>query len=335
MPNPQRIRATVDALAALPQPVALGDLPGIGLTRGRTRSAIAAGALVQVRRGFVVPTDLWEQADPRARHDLRLRAALRAYPGTWASRESAGRLVGLPVFDDGPDDPHVHISRSGTTAREPHVTVHGNEVPDGFVDTIAGLRTTNLVRTAVELSAVPSQRRAIAVMDAAMRLMIASRDPDDVRARVLDAAARDHARHVLDAAIGPYSRHRWVTSVRRAVASANPAAESVLESFSRVAMCDARLPEPECGVPVVGDDGRTYWADFLWRRHRVIGEADGAAKYRQVSQLVEEKRREEALRGAGWTVVRWGWPEAVTDPQVMVRRLRAALAAPPTGTPWS
>jgi len=133
----------------------------------------------------------------------------------------------------------------------------------------------------------------------------------------------------------PYARHRWVTRVRDALLFADPAAESVLESLSRVAIHDCGIPAPRCGVPLVGDDGRTYWVDMYWDKQRIIGEADGALKYNDPSAVVFEKRRQEALEGRGYRFVRWGWPEVVPHSEVMARRIRRAFVAhPPTRSEW-
>lgn len=80
-----------------------------------------------------------------------------------------------------------------------------------------------------------------------------------------------------------------------------------------------------------GCDAPGYPTDFLWDEVRVIGEADGLAKYqpdgvRTTREIVRaEKRREERLTDAGYEIVRWGWQDA-NDPPRLARRLRAAFA---------
>mgnify|MGYP003749250939 FL=1 len=132
----------------------------------------------------------------------------------------------------------------------------------------------------------------------------------------------------------PCAGHRWVTTVRQAVELADPAAESVLESLSRAAMIENAVPQPRCGVPLVGDDGRTYWVDFCWDRFGLIGEADGLAKYDDPSAHLREKHRQEALRARGWEFVRWGFAHVFPDPTVMLSRVRHALRQPPTRLGW-
>ena len=83
---------------------------------------------------------------------------------------------------------------------------------------------------------------------------------------------------------------------------------------------------PVGATVITGDDGRTYWADFVWRDMRIIGEADGALKYATRDDVMREKERQEALERAGWLVIRWNWAEAVTDPSIMIRRIERAIA---------
>ena len=86
-------------------------------------------------------------------------------------------------------------------------------------------------------------------------------------------------------------------------------------------MLTARIPAPDLQVPVVGASGRRYFADFYWADRRHIGEFDGAAKYtdprflqgRTPQQvLLDEKRREDDLRAAGYRVTRWDWETALS-----------------------
>ncbi len=332
MPAPRRIAATVDDVLRLDPPCSVADLASAGISRGRVRAAIEAGALMVPRRGIVLPTEVWRAANGDMRHHLALRCALQAYPGSWASHESAARLHGLPTRDrhqDSDTAPEVHVSREMLSLREAGLTIHGHCVPDEHIVHHAGLPCTSLVRTSIEHAATRSLPWAVAILDAAMRRQIAlQHGGETLRPALLDPLLRDAADRTWRSALGPYFHHRWVTVVRQALDWAEPAAESVLESLSRVEVRRAGLPVPRCGVPVTGDNGVLYWVDMLWDEQRVIGEADGTAKYSSVADLVAEKRRQEALTGAGYTVVRWGWAEAVTSPGVLAQRLRRALQPP-------
>ncbi len=64
---------------------------------------------------------------------------------------------------------------------------------------------------------------------------------------------------------------------------------------------------------------------MVWEEYGVIGEADGVSKYVDADVLLREKLRHQAIEGAGWRIVRWGWREGVTEPSIMLGRLRQAL----------
>jgi hypothetical protein len=280
---------------------------------------------VVLRRGIVHPRLEWENADAGERHRIALRAALLAFPGAWASHASAAHLHGLTDGLPGTRwHETVHISRTGTTHREPGLIVHGQQVPHGSVGMQLGLPSSSLPRACIEVAARRSLGDALGVMDQGMRSLVKASHPD-VRAAALSPGLREVLRDLFDGCVAPYGRHRWVTTVRQAVRWADPAAESRLESLSRAAVLLAGLPAPRCGVPLLGDDGRTYWVDMWWEEQALIGEVDGAVKYVEPSALVAEKRRQEALTGLDRRLVRWGFPEVVPDPSLMLRRLQRHL----------
>lgn len=334
MPHPARITATVEDIGALARgPVAVRHLGQAGISTARIRSAAGAGALMVMRRGIVVPTDAWTAADEATQRRWALRAALLAYPKAWASHDSAAFSHRLPDFRlevAVPGDvPPTHVTLVGAARRDAWLRIHGCDTSAAVTEMVDGIRRTNLERTSIEVSATRSLRTAVVHIDAAMRIAAEQESGGrQIRALVLDEGLRTMLRIRWRQALGPYARHRWVTKVREAVELADPAAESVLESLSRVAVIESDLPPPRCGVPIVGDNGQIYWVDMVWDEQRVIGEADGAMKYADPEAIVREKRRQEALEGAGWRVVRWGWSEVMPDAGVMLRRLRRALTAP-------
>ena len=85
------------------------------------------------------------------------------------------------------------------------------------------------------------------------------------------------------------------------------------------------LPRPDLQVPV-RVDGRRLLPDFVWKTHRVIGEADGSEKYGSSgADLYAEKRRQAQLQSVGYSFYRWGWPEVQGDETAWLRGLRRLL----------
>jgi hypothetical protein len=127
------------------------------------------------------------------------------------------------------------------------------------------------------------------------------------------------------------AHRRGNTAALRAVEFADGRAESPDESRSRVAIA-------RCGLPVPILQHRFEIAggarvDFWWPEHGTVGEFDGRVKYGRLLRpgqdpaevLWEEKRREDALRDTGASVVRWVWDEIPTfDP--VADRIRRAFA---------
>ncbi len=109
------------------------------------------------------------------------------------------------------------------------------------------------------------------------------------------------------------------------VAFADPLAESVLESISRVAFHEHGLPPPELQVWVGDEDEIAGRVDFLWREHRTIAEADGAIKYTRPARALAQLNRDARLRAAGFAVVHFTWPEITRVPGQVVTAIRAAF----------
>lgn len=66
--------------------------------------------------------------------------------------------------------------------------------------------------------------------------------------------------------------------------------------------------------------------DFLWPEHRLVGECDGAMKYTERRDLVEEKVREDAVRETGHRVSRWMGAGPMVRPDELIGRIALALA---------
>jgi hypothetical protein len=300
------------------------DLPGIrlrpellaaGLSDDDLARLCRSGGLGRVRRGAYI-----DAADERlrgrdARHALATRAAIRQLaPGTVASHVSAAVLHGLPAWGTRLD--RVHVTRDGRTGGHRRRTLHVHVRPLGADDvtTMDALAVTAVARTLADVARDESFAPAVAIIDAALRRHLV---PPEELERAVDEAARS----------------RGVRAARRAIAFADAGAESVGESRSRVLLDRARLPKPvlQWEVPGRRQLGR---CDFGWPELRTVGEFDGWIKYGRLLRrgqdpgdaIVAEKRRDDALRDAGFRVVRWVWDD-LDDFDGVVERLLTAFAA--------
>lgn len=275
------------------------------------RRLLRRGEWVQLRRGVYVLARVFAEAgdDPQRRHALDVAGLLLALGSdAVAAGTSAARILGLETLRELPGefvvvtgDPRVRGER-----RDGYV-VRAADLPRHHRSARFGVPITSAARTVIDMARRWPLRDAVVLADSALRLGCTS---------LVE----------LDEVLAYCAGWPGIDSAQRAVALADPTADSVLESISRVAMHDEGLPMPRSQVAIGGAR-----VDFLWDDFAVIGEADGLGKYaadgRQSTRDIvrAEKRREERLADAGFEVVRWGWEDACR-PRRLAHRLRAAFA---------
>ena len=71
--------------------------------------------------------------------------------------------------------------------------------------------------------------------------------------------------------------------------------------------------------------GTEYWLDIAFVERRLAIEIDGWAWHSDVDRFVLDRRRQNALMGAGWTVLRFTWHDLTSRPQAVVVEIRAVL----------
>ena len=124
---------------------------------------------------------------------------------------------------------------------------------------------------------------------------------------------------------------KGVAHVRRVLDLAEPAAESPMETRLRLLLVFAGLPRPEAQVPLHDAHGHFLGRpDLYYRDRRLCIEYDGAT-HRE--SLVADDRRQNALVGAGFRLLRFTAADVLRAPAPLVERVRAAFttsrAAPP------
>jgi hypothetical protein len=291
-----------------------------GITPAMVRSQLRCGRLVRVRRGVFLAASAWP-ADPAAQHVVLARAEIAANPGGVISHASAAVVWGLPTpgFLEWWDEPAT-ISLPPGAGHTSHATHHITALPRDQVTRHEGYAVTSLARTAVDLAAGRPLPEALVILDAAARMLcegylVAPRRSDFSNPRLV-AACREELRRVAATRPGP--------DTGAAIALAEPARESAAESLSAGYFELAGLPRPTFQARVVTSRGVVF-PDCLWEEHRLIGECDGAVKYSEAAAYVQEKEREQALRDAGFRIVRWLAKEIMTRPDVVVARVAREL----------
>jgi hypothetical protein len=167
---------------------------------------------------------------------------------------------------------------------------------------------TNALRTAWDVATLELLPTAVATLDAMVRA-------GAVDLSSLHGLARSGA-------------GRWrVERVRRAVALVDPRAESPPESWVRVALVRAGLPEPIPQFEVVLPHRVRYRLDLAWPERRLAVEYEGAYHFDDV-QIVRDDGRLQELATAGWRVIRVSAAD-LRDLDGLVERVRTALTKRP------
>lgn len=286
---------------------------------------LRSGRLLRLRRGVFLAASAWP-ADPVAQHVVLAHAEVVANPEAVISRHSAAVVWKLPAPSFVPwHEAPVSVSLpagAGYRTRSNGAALHVEQLPpDEVVRDSDGYAVTSLARTAVDLAAGHPLPDALVILDAAARGLCASfvaspRRSDFANRRLVEAARAQLA--------GVAAGHR-LPRLLPAIALADPARESAAESLSAGHFQLAGVPTPLFQPPVRTEAG-TLFPDCLWPEKPLVGECDGAVKYRDTAAIVHEKEREQVLRDLGFDVVRWQAREIMTRPDLVVDRVLRALA---------
>lgn len=285
------------------------DLTSIGWHPSTVQRLARGGELVAVRRGVYAVASDWAAASRDERYRLLVRAtAIVSRENTVFSHSSAAVMHRLGRPGAWPSVVHMlHPDASGGRRRGPTVLHRGVLDPEPVV--IDGVRVTSLWRTLVDMAITAPPETSVAMLDIALR-----RENGGAASVTRPAVAEARAR--LLSLLADLDPPRGAGRARSSIEFADPLAESVGESFSRVRIHRLGFQVPELQVrfaPVLGSHAR---ADFYWRGIRRIGEFDGKVKYTRsqvtdgvdVAEIVyQEKLREDELRRLGESVTRWPW----------------------------
>lgn len=259
-------------------------------------------SLVRLRQGVYADAARVSVAGPAERAALEV-AAVRVTTRVdhVAVGATAVVLHGLPLL--GPLPPRPQLAER----KELRLKHHGVSatLPQDQVVVAHGVPVVSLARAACDVARRRGYLAGVVVADAVLARAVTAEE--------LAAAVR--------ACRGwPGGRH-----AQQAAAFADGRSESALESIGRVRFDEVGLPSPDLQVRLGDDQGVIGRVDHYWPEHRTVGEADGALKYADRSDLLVEKRREDRLRDAGFEVVRYSWDDALLHPQVLAARVRRAF----------
>ncbi|MFI5429494.1 hypothetical protein [Aeromicrobium sp. UC242_57] len=233
---------------------------------------------------------------------LWLRAALLAAPpGSVVSHMTAVRMYGFDLGDEVP----FHLStRAKTHTRRDGIKLHQRKAPISTVH-IDGVPVTGANRTLVDIATKVDLVQLIQ----AIEFMV-------------------HHGHTSMQSLADYAMRRHLDGVRRmrrVLPYARHGVESPMETFVRLMLVLARLPEGEPNLNIHDELG-TFLArgDLVYAAHLVLVEYDGWQHERDAQQRVHDIGRRERLEQAGWRLI----IVTVGDlqrPHAIVRRVHTAL----------
>lgn len=269
-----------DTLHQLPFTVYESRALGVTEKRLRAKDLADGGRLIYLPQGRAL--------------DLRERAKVLAMatPGAWVSHQTAAELtpLGLPPWMGG--DP-VHLSKPHELPRVRRAGVVGHRVHmvPGEIGEYGGVPISLPPRTWLDLAAVLPLKYVIAMGDQLIRI-----PRPQFEGRTEPYAYKEGLRLL----IRQHPNMKGVEKARLALDEMRVGADSYPETFLRLGMLDAHLPEPELQVRLDPYDPWSPTADLGYRRFRIALQYDGE-HHRSREQQSRDNRRDEAFTSAGWS----------------------------------
>ncbi|TSE14829.1 hypothetical protein B1A87_001705 [Arthrobacter sp. KBS0703] len=292
-----------DTLNQLPFTVYESRALGVPAKRLRARDLADGGRLIYLPQGREL--ELRERA----------RVLAAATPGAWVSHQTAAELtsLGLPPWMDG-DIVHLSKPHELPRVRRVGVTGHRVRVIPGEIGKRDGIPMSLPPRTWLDLAAVLPLRYVIAMGDQLIRFPRAN-----FEGRTTPYAYKDGLRLL----IRQHPNMKGVEKARQALEEMRVGADSYPETFLRLAMLDAHLPEPELQLRVDPYDAWSPTADLGYRRFRIALQYDGAHHLSREQQS-RDNRRDEAFISAGWSYFKVNADDLEDGFQSVIRRVKSA-----------
>lgn len=290
----------------------LDQLRELGLGTRAVQHRASAGRLHRIHKTVysLVPKALLK------REGLYMAAVLACGPGAVLSHRSAAVLHQLR--DWGYTSIEVTVpGRSGRT--HPGVVVHrSTTLTAKDVTVVNNIPVTSLERTLLDLAEIVDQRQLERAFDQAE--IVEGLDLNRINEQLARNATRPGAkkvRHVLE--------NHYIGSTP----TENDFEEALLTLTRALS-----LPDPEVQFWIdPGDGGPSIRADFAWPDRRVVVETDGRQTHGTKQAFEADRRRDQRLIAAGWTVIRTTWRQLKHRPHELRPVLLKLLGpASPNGT---
>ena len=240
--------------------------------------------------------------------DVEVTAGLRARAGwLWAKRRgvvaglSAAALHGSKWVDGRTTVELIHENRH----RLPGLRVHSDRIEEDEITVVDGVPATTPARTVLDLGCWHPTTSAVAAIDSLARAA-------EIKTADVELLAQR------------YPGRRGIARARRALTLFDAGAQSPKETWLRLVLVEAGIPQPQTQITVRDEFGQAIaYLDMGWEGIKVAVEYDGDHHRSDRSQFGWDIRRLEKLQHRGWIVIR---VVAGDRPADIVRRVRAARA---------
>lgn len=309
----------------LPQPLTHGLFTRQqALTLGVTDRRLRAGDIRRHGRGLYSWTGSPEPTPPPPHpvpSDLSFLRQIQAeYPDSWFSHTTAATIFGLELPSWATSSEEVHFSRhlrSTTTARHPLFHSHAVLSEEGEVVTFQGLRVSRPGRIFFDLMNVLPEKELVALGD---QLVRRPRFRFEGRREPWETPAS------LSSIVHEHRKTRGIVRGRAAVAQVRIGADSRMETFLRLSLCEAGLPEPS--LQVRPRPGSPFTGDLGYEEERIAIHYDGALHFDPRQQTVDQ-RRNFAFELDGWRNIFANSEDRRDDFRRVIRHVRLALNTEP------
>ncbi|NUT33009.1 MAG: type IV toxin-antitoxin system AbiEi family antitoxin domain-containing protein [Hamadaea sp.] len=278
-----------------------------GYTRDDVKKHVRSKFWARLTRGvYLLDADLIP--DPLPNRLLARAAQLAAGPLAAAVLHDAAELHGIKGLRQ-VDRIHVTLPGNGAVPRRLghcEVVPHQFVLRPGDLTMVDGMLVTSVVRTLADLLLHVDRAEAVSALDSALFQGLLE---EDERATV-EALMRGRRNAALS--------RTWL-------GLADGRAESPLETRGRLCCRDAGLRPDDLQAVIHRPDGSVAArVDMLWRRTRLVAEADGAEFHDRPDALYRDRDRQNELAALGYTVVRFTWKDTL-DPQRLPRMIKRFL----------
>ena len=239
-------------------------------------------------------------------------AALHYGDGTVVSGVTAARLWGLPGFSSPDIEVSRHRRRATHQRRGIEVVLHRPRLlPEHHCTSHQGIPLTTPARTLFDLAGSLHPGRTERALDNALTRKLVALEV--MRAVTIDLL--EHGR------TGSALMRRLLLA--RGAGYIPPA--SGLEARFLAVLARAGIEAPECQVDVGGESwiGRV---DHLFRRWHIVAEIDSELHHSSKLDRESDARRDDALRAAGFEILRFTDEQVWERPDEVVTETRAAIA---------